>query len=139
MKNKPGFGPRTTQLALALLLLSALSPLLSTCLAQRTAFTYQGRLNSAGTPASGNYDLAFALFDSPTGGASVGGFVQLTAVAITNGLFTVTIHTNGEFGATAFNGLARWLEIGVRTNGGAGFTTLAPRQPLTPAPYAIAR
>lgn len=139
MKNKPGFAPRTTQLALALLLLSALSPLLSTCPAQGTAFTYQGRLNSAGTPASGNYDLTFTLFDSPTGGASVGGFVQLTAVPVTNGLFTVTINTNNEFGTTAFNGAARWLEIGVRTNNNAilNFTALTPRQQLTPTPYAI--
>ena len=33
-------------------------------------------------------------------------------------------------------GAARWLELAVRTNGAAGFATLLPRQPLTPAPYA---
>src|SRR5206468_5329073 len=30
-----------------------------------------------------------------------------------------------------------WLEISVRTNGGGAFSTLSPRQALTPSPYAI--
>src|SRR5712691_3127220 len=41
-------------------------------LAQTTSFTYQGRLTDGGTPANGNYDLQFALFDSLSGGAQVG-------------------------------------------------------------------
>jgi hypothetical protein len=122
--------------AALLVLLSTLNPQLSTQ-AQGTAFTYQGRLNSSGTPTSGNYDLTFTLFDSPSGGASVGNLVLLTAAPVSNGLFTVTLNTNNEFGATAFNGVARWLEIGVRTNNGGGFTTLVPRQPVTPTPYAV--
>ena len=37
-----------------------------------------------------------------------------------------------------FDGTAYWLQIGVRTNGGAAsFTPLSPRQELTPTPYAI--
>ncbi|NMD21717.1 MAG: hypothetical protein GYA76_15935 [Verrucomicrobia bacterium] len=36
-----------------------------------------------------------------------------------------------------FDGSARWLEIAVRTNGDTAFTTLTPRQQLTPAPYAL--
>jgi len=55
-----------------------------------------------------------------------------SAVGVTNGVFIVTL----DFGAGAFNGDARWLEILVCTNGGS-FTMLAPRQPLTPTPYAI--
>jgi len=43
-----------------------------------------------------------------------------------------------EFGPGIFSGPGRWLEIGVRTNGRAGdYAILNPRQPLTPAPYAI--
>jgi hypothetical protein len=33
-------------------------------LAQGTAFTYQGRLNNGGSPASGLYDLRFTIYDS---------------------------------------------------------------------------
>jgi lysophospholipase L1-like esterase len=51
---------------------------------------------------------------------------------VTNGLFTSLI----DFG-NIFDGNASWLEVGVQTNGGTHFTILAPRQPLTPAPYAI--
>jgi BclA-like protein len=63
----------------------------------------------------------------------VAGPVTNNAVAVTNGLFTVLI----DFGPGVFNGATNWLEIGVETNGGGSFTTLAPRQQLTPAPYAI--
>jgi hypothetical protein len=56
-----------------------------------------------------------------------------SSVAVSNGLFTVTLNP----GAGVFTGAERWPEIGVRSNGGAGFTALAPRQPLTPTPYAL--
>jgi hypothetical protein len=53
---------------------------------------------------------------------------------VTNGLFTVQL----DFGAGAFQGDARWLQIAVKCAGDASYTTLSPRQPLTPAPYALA-
>jgi hypothetical protein len=102
--------------------------------AQGTAFTYQGRLNDAGGPASGIYDLRFGIFDLASGGSAVGGTRTNSAVTVSNGLFAVTL----DFGANVFNGAPRWLEIGVRTNGGDTFVVLDPRQPLTPTPYAIA-
>jgi hypothetical protein len=43
---------KTWRLLVALLLLSTLNPQLSTALAQGTAFTYQGRLNTGGNPAT---------------------------------------------------------------------------------------
>jgi len=98
-----------------------------------TAFTYQGRLTDAGAPATGIYDLRFTLFDAFTSGSAVSAPLTNTATAVTNGLFTTTL----DFGAGAFAGEARWLEIAVCTNGGVTFTTLIPRQPLTPAPYAL--
>ena len=56
-----------------------------------------------------------------------------SAVAVSNGLFTVML----DFGAV-FNGAARWLEIGVRPGGSASdFTMLSPRQALSPTPYAM--
>jgi len=43
-----------------LLLLPIFNSQLSTLHAQSTVFTYQGRLNGGGSPASGSYDLRFA-------------------------------------------------------------------------------
>ena len=107
---------------------------LSTVFAQGTAFTYQGRLNNNGASAGGSYDLTFTLFATNTSGVALAGPVTNAATAVTNGLFTVTL----DFGGGLFTGSTnRWLEIGVRTNGVGSFTTLAPRQQITPAPYAI--
>ena len=100
--------------------------------AQGTAFTYQGRLNDGANPASGIYDLRFAIYDLSNGGTQQGNILTNAAVAVSNGLFTVTL----DFG-NQFPGANRWLEIAVRTNGAASFFTLNPRQALTPAPYAI--
>ncbi len=118
---------------LGLGLLTILNPHLSKTFAQGTAFTYQGVLNEAGAPASGIYDLRFAIYDAVTNGSAVGGGRTNAATSTTNGLFAVAL----DFGAV-FDGSARWLEIGVRPNGSAAdFNTLSPRQPLTSTPYAI--
>src|ERR1017187_770507 len=101
--------------------------------AQGTAFTYQGRLNDATNPANGSYDLRVAVYNTLTAGTQQGNLLTNTATGVTNGLFTVPL----DFGAGIFNGNARWLEIGVRTNGTGTFTTLAPRQPVLPVPYSI--
>jgi hypothetical protein len=42
-----------------------------------------------------------------------------------------------DFGSNVFSGASRWLEIAARTNDAGGFVFLGPRQPLSPAPYAI--
>src|SRR5208282_2628408 len=108
-------------------------PLCGTVFAQGTAFTYQGRLNSSGAPASGTYNLTFSLFNVNSGGVPVAGPVTNNAVAVSNGLFTVLI----DFGSAVFTGANYWLQIGVESNGISSFTTLTPRQQLTPTPYAI--
>ena len=120
-------------IALALLALSTLHSPLSTAHAQGTAFTYQGRLNDGAGPANGSYDLAFSLFNAGTGGSQVGNTLTYSAVGVSNGLFTAAL----DFGAGVFTGANLWLDISVRTNGGGAFSELVPRQPLTPAPYAI--
>ena len=102
-------------------------------LAQGTAFTYQGQLQASGGPANGTYDLSFSLFNTNTGGGAIAGPVTTNGVAVINGLFTVLI----DFGPNVFTDGTNWLEIGVETNGAGGFTTLAPRQQLTPVPFAI--
>ncbi|NOS72496.1 MAG: hypothetical protein HOP33_21560 [Verrucomicrobia bacterium] len=118
---------------LALSLLSTLNHPLSTCYAQGTAFTYQGRLNDGPGPATGSYDLQFTIYDSTNSpGTVIAGPLTNSATAVSNGLFTVTL----DFG-NQFPGADRWLEIGVRTNGGGAFSTLSPRQQLTATPYAV--
>jgi len=124
---------RLRTLLVGLALLSTLNPQLSTVLAQGTAFTYQGRLTDGPDTATGIYDLSFSLFAASSGGAPVSGPLTTNSVAVSNGLFTVTL----DFGTSAFPGADRFLEIGARTNGGGAFTTLTPRQKLTATPYAV--
>ncbi len=102
--------------------------------AQTTAFTYQGKLNNNGGPATGNYDLRLTVYDAMTNGNAVSSAQTNSSVAASNGLFTVQL----DFGGNVFNGGARWLDIGVRTNGDVNpYVSLAPRQPVTSSPYAI--
>ncbi len=104
-----------------------------TARAQDTTFTYQGRLNDNGSPASGTYDLRFTIFDSTNNpGIAIAGPLTNAATAASNGLFTVAL----DFGAVPFDGSARFLEIATRPNGGGAFTVLTPRQPVTATPYA---
>jgi len=116
-----------------LLLLFTFISQFSNAHAQGTAFTYQGRLNSSGSPANGSYDLAFTLFATNTSGVAVAGPVTNIAVAVTNGLFTTLV----DFGPGAFTGTSNWLTLAVSTNGANSFNTLAPRQQVTPTPYAL--
>ena len=101
--------------------------------AQGTAFTYQGRLNSGGSPASGLYDFRFKVYADPLGNTQVGSAYLTNGIPATNGLFITTV----DFGAAMFTGGTNWLEIDVRTNGAAGYTVLNPLQDITPTPYAI--
>ncbi len=114
------------------LLLSCLGLGSLTAFAQSTAFQYQGRLNDGDSPASGLYDLRFALFDADSGGFQQGSTVTNAATLVSNGVFTVTL----DFG-NQFNGANRWVELAVQTNGGPGFVSLTPRQAILPVPYAI--
>jgi hypothetical protein len=111
-----------------------------TALAQDSAFTYQGRLTDGSTPATGTYELEFKLFDAASGGTQqpqpspvTVQFTGAQAVTVNNGVFTVQL----DFGANAFPGAARYLEMGVRHAGDATFTTLSPRQVIAATPYAI--
>jgi hypothetical protein len=122
-----------TKLKLHLLFLAILSAS-ALARAQGTSFTYQGRLNENGSPANGDYDLKFSIFDDPIAGSQVGDSLTNAPTSVSNGLFTVTL----DFGAGVFTGAPRWLEIGVTANGnGEDFTALSPRQALTASPYAI--
>jgi hypothetical protein len=101
--------------------------------AQGTAFTYQGRLNSSGTAATGLYDFRFRLAADSLGNTYVGSAYLTNGVGVTNGLFITAM----DFGAGVFTSSNYWLEVDVRTNGAGGYTALTPLQAITPVPYAI--
>jgi hypothetical protein len=99
-----------------------------------TAFTYQGQLKQGGLPVTNTADFQFKLWDALAGGNQIGAMIPVNGKSVVNGLFTVTL----DFGAGAFAGDARWLEIAVRSPAGSGgYTTLTPRQELTPASYSL--
>lgn len=120
-------------LASGSLVLSALLALPPSALSQTTAFTYQGRLNVNGVPATGSYDIRFSLINTADGAAQILGVRTNSATTINNGLFTVTL----DFGPGLFPGGARALEIAARTNGGGAFSTIVAAQPVNSTPYAI--
>jgi hypothetical protein len=101
-----------------------------------TAFTFQGEARFNGALASGLHDLRFRLYDAV--GTPIGTAQCMNNVQVTNGRFAVPL----DFGAQ-FAGAQRFVEIDVRADSGldctnsTGFTTLAPRQELTAAPYAL--
>jgi hypothetical protein len=113
-----------------------LSAICLSALAQGTAFTYQGRLNVAGSPANGLYDFRFRLAVDNQGITYAGNAFLTNAIPVTNGLFTTAI----DFGAGLLTGTSYWLAVEVRTNNPGntlGYTELVPLQALTPTPYAI--
>jgi hypothetical protein len=100
--------------------------------AQGKAFTYQGRLADSGNAYTGSAEFQATLWDAVSGGSQIAANAPAQiVVGVTNGLFVLPL----DFGAN-FPGANRWLQLEVRTNIGS-FTTLTPRQELTPAPYAI--
>ena len=99
-----------------------------------SAFTYQGQLREGGAPVSDLADFKFGLLDALAGGSQIGTTQNLYSVEVTNGLFTVWL----DFGAAAFAGDARYLEIEVRIPAGSGaYTLLTPRQEIGAVPYAL--
>jgi hypothetical protein len=126
---------RTRLIAAALAVLPTLAALAQPL---TTAFTFQGRLDNAGSPANGVYDFQFALFDAPAGGSQLGTTLCSDNVAVSGGIFTAPL----DFGSQ-FTGSQRFLEVRVRHDTGltcgnaTGFTTLTPRQNLTAAPNAV--
>jgi len=108
--------------------------LIQSVIAQNSAFSYHGFLTEQGKPANAIVDLRFAIYDADSGGNAASEPVDADDLGVTNGLFNVTL----DFGATAFDGSDRWLEIAVRPGGSTGdFTTVVPRQKITATPYAI--
>lgn len=101
-------------------------------LAQATGFIYQGKLMDNATFPTGDYDLEVTLWDSLANGSQVGATQTFASVPVRSGIFSVDL----DFGLQ-FDGNPRFLQIAVRPAGGGTYTTLAPRQTITPTPYSI--
>lgn len=119
-------------------LTSLLLALLTTPALAQTGFTYQGRLDNAGQPANGAYDLRFRLLAVDS--SQVGPTLCANNVQVEDGLFTVVLDPGTQFNTAT----TRSLEVSVRVDTGlacadaTGYTTLSPAQPITPAPRATA-
>lgn len=99
--------------------------------AQTSSFNYQGRLDDQGSAANGSYLLQVKLYDAANGGSQAGSTLNDVPVTVTNGVFSVDL----DFGAAAFNGGLRFLEVSVRKTAGDPYTVLTPRQKINSSPY----
>ena len=96
-------------------------------------FTYQGQIRDGEALVSGNVDIRFTLWDSADGGTTVGAAVTKTNLPVTDGRFATEL----DFGASAFSGDARWIQMEVRSPAGAGQYFALPRQRVNAVPYAL--
>lgn len=101
------------------------------------AFTFQSQLDMNGSPLNGTVDCRFELFADEIGGIAVAPPVLVSDLTVTDGLLNAKLN----FGVDVFDGNSRWLSISLRSphdpTDVEPYTTLTPRQPLTPIPYAM--
>lgn len=124
---------RIERVLLALALCVTVASTMASAAPVGTSFTYQGRIEKNGAPYTGTCSLNLRLFDAVSSGTQVGSSIEVTGVTVTNGLFTAA----PDFGGSAFNGEARWMDIQVKAQGDAVYTQLTPRQRITAAPYSL--
>ncbi len=117
---------------IALILLVAL-PMAATAAPLGSVITYQGQLLQSGSPASGDFDFVFNVYDGSDPLASILIATQtLFNVSVSGGLFAVEL----DFG-DVWDGTELWLEIQVRPAGIGGLTSLFPLQKVTASPLAL--
>src|SRR3954449_4971351 len=81
-----------------------------------TQFAYQGRL----VVADGAYDFVFRLYNAASAGTKIGADVSVSDAAVKATVYNVALN----FGANAFFGDARWLEVSYRPGASTGSYTL---------------
>ncbi|MCA9310417.1 MAG: hypothetical protein KDA21_04375 [Phycisphaerales bacterium] len=118
---------------IASLTLGALLTLAAPGLSQVTSsFTYQGLLTRDDQPVQAATDFQFSLWTDEVGGVQVGATIDRTLTP-DRGVFSASL----DFGAGAFSGEERWLQVAVRAAGIGSFDILDGRQHVTPTPYAL--
>ena len=100
--------------------------------AQSGSFTYQGRLELNGSPATDVSQLRLRLFDAPSGGNAVGPQLSFAPAIDGDGLFTITVPFS-SLPTQDLDGLYAEFTIVSRTG---TTTTISPRQRITAAPAA---
>src|SRR5262245_51499751 len=98
------------------------------------AFTYQGRLNQNGSPATDTYDLRFEVYNAAAVCARVGQPIDIMAQAVSGGLFSADLNFGGP---PTFDGTAYWLAVSARTTGTLTWSAIPGRSAIRPAPYSI--
>lgn len=97
-------------------------------------FTYQGQLRNAGQLVNGAVDLKISMWDADTAGVQIGTSNTFNAVPMTDGRFALGLN----FGASAFDGSNRWIQVEFRNPAGSGlYQALNPRDKITATPYAL--
>ncbi len=90
--------------------------------------TYQGVLtDSSGNPLNGNYQVAFRLYETATGGSPLATYGPLS-IPVTKGLFSTPVNFDSRY----YDGRALWIGIAVGSD-----TEMTPRQEVRPVPYAL--
>lgn len=106
--------------------------------AQTSGFTYQGLLRGAETPAQGVFDISVTPFREATGGDPLAAAACFDNITVADGTFTLSLPFS-----VPVDGSQMFLQFAVRSDTGqtcantSGFTTLSPRQAVTPAPISL--
>jgi trimeric autotransporter adhesin len=88
--------------------------------ANSATFTYDGRLEDAGRPADGSYDIQLTPWDSSEKGTPLAVPVSFPEVKVSNGQFRI------EFDAPLADSDQAWIELGVRDAGSDGAFAMIP-------------
>ncbi len=122
----------------ALALLLGLPALVGAQEPLNNTFTYQGRLRQNGAYLeAAACDLQFELYDAPAGGSQVGIAQTVSGVTVSDGYFNVLLNTGNEFGADAFSGDKRYLQVVVKCGADTAYTPMDQRVSVNAVPYAL--
>src|SRR5207247_4700244 len=86
-----------------------------------------GSLAIGGVPVTGTYDFQFTLYTAPTGGSVVGSTLTRLNVAVSSGVYTVSL----DFGSNSFFRPPIYMQIAYRRSGTTTYTNLSGRLQLS--------
>lgn len=122
-----------TWILVLILLLALPTPAGAAPAGPMTGFLYQGTLRNNGAPVNATCSFKFTLYDALTAGNQISVPTNLSSIPVTNGYFSAYL----DFGSSAYDGNARYLEVGVQCPGDTNMVVLTPRQLVGAAPWAV--